>query len=99
VSATIWALLDVIRDADLTARIRAETAPCFREGSLDVDVARLSALPLLGSVYMETLRLRAASPVGRTPNDDSFTIDEWRFEVDTHSKSKKLPPPFPVPLS
>ncbi|KAK4211200.1 cytochrome P450 [Rhypophila decipiens] len=93
--ATIWALLHILREGpNLISRVLAESAPYFQEpNSLSIrDTTELSRLPLLSSIFMETLRLRAASPVGRTPIDDTFYLSspspplniKWKLDKDVH---------------
>jgi cytochrome P450 len=78
----MWMLWFVLQDDDVRARLVAEIDSCFRGSTLEVDILRLAALPLLNSVYMETLRLRAASPVGRTPVSGNYRFGRWRFRKD-----------------
>ncbi|KAM7219587.1 Cytochrome P450 [Rhypophila decipiens] len=93
--ATIWALIHILRDGpNLISRVLAESAPCFQQpNSLSIrDTTELSRLPLLSSIFIETLRLRAASPVGRTPIDDTFYLSspspplnmKWKLDKDVH---------------
>lgn len=78
----MWALRDILLDKDLTARLVTEVDSCFRGTTLDLDVQKLGSLTLLTAVYLETLRLRAASPIGRTPIADTFRLGRWRFSRD-----------------
>lgn len=63
----------------------AETEPCFTPRppsqipDLGLDIPRLCALPLLTSIYMEELRLRAAATVTRQVATDDFAVEGWRL--------------------
>lgn len=72
----------------LSDRILAESAPCFPgpcpppspPALLRLDLARLSSLPLLTSVYMEELRVRGSSASVRQPlAAQGFRMGKWRF--------------------
>ena len=55
----IWNVIELFRDKRLLSRIRAElTAAEFRGITSSQDVDKLMSLPLLQSIYAETLRLR-----------------------------------------
>ena len=45
--------------------------------SLDID--KLCSQPLLQSIYAETLRLRVALFVTRTPENESFSLGDWKL--------------------
>lgn len=85
IPAAIWAAFDILRVVGLRSRVMAETEPCFTSGSsspgpdLGLDVPRLCALPLLTSIYMEELRLRAAATVTRQVATDEFSVEGWRL--------------------
>lgn len=80
IPAAIWAVLDIIRTEGLRGRVMAETEPCFTADSFDFDVSRLCSQPLLNSIYMEELRLRAAATVTRQIVTDDFHLGRWRFQ-------------------
>lgn len=48
--------------------------------SLDIDM--LCSRPLLQSIYAETLRLRVALFVTRTPENEAFSLGEWKLPPD-----------------
>jgi len=79
IPAAIWAVLDIIRTEGLRERVMAETEPCFTADSFDFDVLRLCSQPLLNSIYMEELRLRAAATVTRQIVTDDFRLGRWKF--------------------
>ncbi|SPO02204.1 related to cytochrome p450 7a1 [Cephalotrichum gorgonifer] len=79
IPAAIWAVFDIIRVEGLRERVLAETEPCFTPHTLDFDLPRLCSLPLLTSVYMEELRLRAAATVTRQVVTDDFSVGPWWF--------------------
>ncbi|MCJ1465351.1 hypothetical protein MMC07_003969 [Pseudocyphellaria aurata] len=55
-----WTMAYVLSDPSLIADLRAEIAPVLAEGAADL-VAKLDRLPLLESVYLESLRLSSSS--------------------------------------
>lgn len=57
----------------------AEIDPCFCPNSLTLDIPKLCSKPLLNSVYMEGLRLRAAATVTRQVTSDNFHIGSWKI--------------------
>jgi cytochrome P450 len=60
-----WLLSYLVWDKDLFARIRAEIAPAFKDGHLDVAYL-LSSCPLLDSCFFECLRLGGGTVSVRT---------------------------------
>ncbi|KAH8743866.1 cytochrome P450 [Diaporthe sp. PMI_573] len=74
IPATIWMLLYILLDSDLTERLRAEISSSFLS-PCELDTNRLTNLPLLNSVYCETLRLRVGGAVGRKCPDSDFILD------------------------
>ncbi|KAH8896784.1 cytochrome P450 [Thozetella sp. PMI_491] len=68
-----YMLIELIYDPLLLERVRdelASVAGLSGPSSGDIDVAALCALPLLGSVYRECLRLRASIPLTRRLHKD-----------------------------
>lgn len=78
-----WFIIEFCRDASLLSRARAEVEtariPSPADGKPEFDIGKLCSLPLLQSVYAETLRLRVALIVTRTPEREDFHLDEWVF--------------------
>ncbi|KAK0613184.1 hypothetical protein B0T14DRAFT_525835 [Immersiella caudata] len=66
---TTWALYEVIRSPSLFAAVRAEVLPAFHlspPGSNKpptLNTAKLLSLPLLNSIFIETLRLYLPQPL------------------------------------
>lgn len=83
VPAVGWFIIEFCRDAGLLSRARAEIEaarmPFPKPGKPEFDVGKLCSLPLLQSVYAETLRLRVALIVTRTPEREDFKLDDWVF--------------------
>ena len=83
VPAIGWFFIEFCQDADLLLRARAEidnsrtSAP--ESGMPEFDIGKLCSSPLLQSVYAETLRLRVALIVTRTPEREDFQVDNWLF--------------------
>jgi cytochrome P450 len=76
----MWILLDILLDKDLKDRVMAEIRPSFIGKSLSFDIDKLCSGPLINSIYLETLRLRVASPVGRTPTIPNLKFGKWQFK-------------------
>ncbi|KAH8655571.1 cytochrome P450, partial [Xylariales sp. PMI_506] len=72
--AIAWMVLHIVLDQNLAARIESE----LRIGSSTLespnDISHLLKLPLLNSVYRETLRLHIAGAVGRTSWNTKFCL-------------------------
>jgi cytochrome P450 len=75
----MWALWEILQDADLLEAVCSEIDGCFRPYSFELDPQKLTTLPLLSSIFMETLRVRVAAPIGRTTLTDAVRIGKWRF--------------------
>lgn len=76
----IWTIIEVFRDKSLLSRIRAELAAAgFRGISSRHDINTLLSIPLLQSVYAETLRLRVEVQTIFTSDQEDICINEWRF--------------------
>lgn len=97
VPATVWFMLEVLRDMDLQRethqRILDSRLPSTvdeKDGASGVkyDVEKLCSDPLLQSVYAETLRLRVAALIVRESAHRDFSFQGWevrRNEVLTVS--------------
>ena len=46
---------------------------------VNLDINKLCSQPLLQSIYAETLRIRVALFVTRTPEDEDFCLGDWKF--------------------
>jgi hypothetical protein len=74
VPITCWIIIDAIRTPVLLASLREEISTTVssskKTGNVDFDVPKLLSLPLLSSVYTETLRLRiSTTPTRQLLND------------------------------
>ena len=82
-----WFIFEICRDPDLLARVEKEIGACrissteTHEASLDIN--KLCSQPLLQSIYAETLRLRVALFVTRTPEHEDFNLGEWKLPAKT----------------
>ena len=80
-----WMALHTLMDPSLTERVRKEVETCIlpsEGGAKDrprFDFVKLTASPLLQSIYAETLRLYIANLVTRTPIGSDMRIGRWRF--------------------
>ncbi|KAL2045340.1 hypothetical protein N7G274_002423 [Stereocaulon virgatum] len=78
-----WFIYEICRDPALMARVHREIDAC-RESSAEsnkpvLDTNALYNQPLLQSIYAETLRLRVALIVTRTPEQEEFNVGQWTF--------------------
>ncbi|KAF9873179.1 hypothetical protein CkaCkLH20_09342 [Colletotrichum karsti] len=76
----------MVRDQKLLNRIRTEVNTAMIPGAteetmLDIDITKLSALPLLNAVYNECLRLRSSIPISRRLRQD-IEIDGYTLKKD-----------------
>ncbi|KAK3944594.1 cytochrome P450, partial [Diplogelasinospora grovesii] len=92
---TAYMLIEMVRDPSLLQRIRAEIQDAMvfqgqgqgqgqggQQASLGkVDIAALTKLPLLNSVYSECLRLRSSIPISRRLRQD-IDIDGYTLKKD-----------------
>lgn len=83
---TAYMLIEMVRDPSLLQRIRAEVRTALVIGTkassvLDIDINKLSVLPLLNSVYSECLRLRSSIPISRRLRQD-IEIDGYTLKKD-----------------
>ena len=76
----MWMLLDTLLDKNLTERLIDEMEPCFDDKSLSFDKDKLCSGPLLNAIYLETLRLRVAAPVGRSSTVPNLKFGKWQME-------------------
>ncbi|EOD52225.1 putative abc transporter cdr4 protein [Neofusicoccum parvum UCRNP2] len=74
--ASIWATLDVFRDAELLERVRRDVELC-RSGAGRLDIDKLLKRPLLQSIYAETLRLRVHVYISRFAEHEELSVGEW----------------------
>ena len=70
-----WTVLHTLLDSQLVDRARKEIDPCVtpRDGAtshVDFDIEKLTSSPLLQSMFAETMRLRTANLVVRTPRQN-----------------------------
>ncbi|KAL9608752.1 MAG: hypothetical protein Q9167_006424 [Letrouitia subvulpina] len=83
VPAVAWFFIELYRDFNLLSRARVEVEAARRLATepeqADLDILKLCSSPLLQSVYAETLRLRVALVVTRTPEHEDFRMGEWKF--------------------
>lgn len=73
-----WFIYEICRDSALMVRVQKEIEAC-RTSSSTLDITALCSQPLLQSIYAETLRLRVALFITRTPEQEAFDIGEWKF--------------------
>ncbi|KAF4981746.1 hypothetical protein FZEAL_2548 [Fusarium zealandicum] len=80
IPAAMWMLLECLLNHDIKARVMSEMEPSFIEGSLSFEIDKLCSGPLLTSIYCETLRVRAAAPVGRASLVPNLHLGKWRLK-------------------
>lgn len=78
-----WFIFEIYRDPCLLSRVRKEVEASYlsspENGEAKFNVSKLCSQPLLQSIYAETLRLRVALIVTRTPEHEHFDLAEWTF--------------------
>lgn len=83
----LWCLLEIIRNLNLLHRAHAEVLstvlPQTGEISPFFDHIRLCKLPLLQSIYAETLRLRVVIFHMRSAQNGDFQLGEWVLRQHT----------------
>jgi cytochrome P450 len=77
---TCWALIELIKDKSLFSALRAEVSTALDRSSKEkkLDVRKLAELPLLQSVYVETMRMHVAVNITRQITEemvlDGYTL-------------------------
>ena len=80
ITATFWMLADIIREASLLTRVRTileSNRIKTSTSELDFDYEKLFDDPLLQSIYAETLRLRVANYILRSPEHRNLNLNGW----------------------
>ena len=83
---SMWQVLEVFQDATLLSRVRAVLEPAAMtniNGQMVFDPEHLKSIPLLESIYAETLRLRVYAYVSRTAGSHDLHLKQWRFPADS----------------
>jgi cytochrome P450 len=76
--AAFWATFEIFRDPNLLVRVREDVAACMTgEGPTSLNVERLIKIPLLQSVFAETLRLRVHIFNSRCIGNDGIQVNNW----------------------
>ena len=76
----IWNIIEIFKDKTLLSRVRAElTAANFRGIATNEDLEKLTAIPLLQSIYSELLRLRVEVQTVFSSDTEDISINEWRI--------------------
>ena len=77
----MWMIYETFRDIKLLARVREEIASAFRKDdeiiNMKFDSQTLEALPLIKSIYAETLRLRIHVYCVRYTGNQDLEINDW----------------------
>lgn len=78
----MWAMMEVFRDAQLLADVRAEIRTTWttdaRTGARSIDIPKLVSLPLLQSIFTETMRVHMSTSIVRYLSDDVM-LDGYRL--------------------
>lgn len=78
----MWATLEIFRDPALLSEVRSLLKSSFDAtafSEIRFDVEKLLKLPLLQSIYSETLRLRVQAYMMRYTDREDLQINEWLF--------------------
>ncbi|QSZ29810.1 hypothetical protein DSL72_004328 [Monilinia vaccinii-corymbosi] len=79
---TMWAALETFKDPAVLERVRTELSGAFDPNAIHraaFDAYTLQTLPLLQSIYAETLRLRVRAYAARYTDRAAFSIKNWLF--------------------
>ncbi|KAI0015380.1 putative cytochrome P450 [Xylariomycetidae sp. FL0641] len=83
IPTTTWMLMEIIKDSKLLAEVRDEVASVVttdpQTGKRTVDSQKVVTLPLLQSIFTETLRLRINFDITRDVNQD-IELDGYRID-------------------
>ncbi|KAL9128893.1 MAG: hypothetical protein Q9217_002515 [Psora testacea] len=89
VPSAMWSTLETFKDPSLLARVRAEIKACcccnptaLSEGRFDSQLT-IQALPLMQSIYAETLRLRVRAYAARYTDREQIRLNEWIFPKES----------------
>ena len=88
VPATIWFILELMRNRALLSRVRSEVEEARLPGTPEnlnlpnFDLTKLCSGQLLQSSYAETLRLYMAVGLMRIPSHKVYILGKWRFPQD-----------------
>jgi cytochrome P450 len=77
IPVTGWAMIEIIKDKALLQAIRAEVSPAFSNSK--IDIKKLTELPLLQSVYTESLRMHVSINITREIEED-MTLDGYALK-------------------
>lgn len=78
VPSVLMALIHIFEDKSLLERVREEIqAACGENPGIDFDIRHLSGMPLLHSIYAETLRLHATSYTLVSAPDNDVPLGKW----------------------
>lgn len=82
IATVTWFIFEIYRDPVLLARVKKELDSCLlyspNSTKPGFDINKLCSQPLIQSIYAETLRLRVAMFVTRTPDEQSYDLGPWK---------------------
>ncbi|RAL02628.1 cytochrome P450 [Aspergillus ibericus CBS 121593] len=78
-AATIWPILATLHHPTLTPRILAATTPHFTPPTLSFNRQTLTTIPLLNSLYLESLRYSTAVAITRQPRAPDIKMGNHTF--------------------
>jgi cytochrome P450 len=82
--AAVWFLFFISKDPSLKRRVEAEMSTATKTSTstnpVEFSIKKLTDGPLLQSVYAETLRLRVAVQLNRTPEHGDYMLGPWRMQ-------------------
>lgn len=82
IATATWALFEMVQDSSLWKAVRDEAEPVFEtneNGERVLNIQKLLSLPLLQSVYAETLRMHIASNITREVISETATVAGYRL--------------------
>lgn len=80
VPSVVMALIHLFEDRSVLNRVRGEIQATYGQcPAAEFDIRRLSSMPLLHSIYAETLRLHASSYSIVSAPDNDVPLGKWRL--------------------
>ncbi|KAM3070522.1 Multidrug resistance protein, partial [Clarireedia jacksonii] len=80
IAVSFWAIAEIFADPSLLSSLRTEIATCNTD-ILSLDIETLIQKPLIQSVYIETLRLKASTLLLRylTQGQGGLNLNSWVY--------------------
>lgn len=83
IPAAVWMVLHILLSPGLQSRLDPGFNAAFNRNSGSMQIDKLLGMPLLNSIYCETLRLHAAGTIGRKSTSDFELPGGWTIRHNT----------------